>query len=316
MRPFIERKRAFCMLRRPILPFLVTLLACAAVPVSAQTTLTNEHVDLSILYNRATNQWDMESRDGDNGFDYRPYAVNGIPMPSSAVLEVGTAAISTRPLSSTFDFVGVGAGQSYYRLPQSQNPALLYLGVGGYGVSAADVDRYNPSVESKGRINSTGAWARLQLVSVTGAGGGAAPGTFSVWQSGDDGPNVFMSSYDDGVSNPNIAGFDATDGITSDDMLWSIAGGHSHYNWGFSAPGEYYVTLRPAAHQPDGNNATAGPDIQSADTFTFLFNVLPATNAAIPEPSPLALMGGVAFLSVPVAAYRRYRHKPFPKERE
>jgi surface-anchored protein len=227
--------------------------------------LTNEHVDLNIGFTTPSS-FLMEVNDTDNATTYAP---------SAATLTVLTGAQAPRPASSLFDFVGVGAGQTYWRLPQSQNPNLLYLGVAAYSVNAADTDSYDASTESGGRVVGTGDWVRLRLDSVTGAGGTAAPGFFSVWQSGDFGPNVMMSSF--------------SGGITSDDSLWVVAGGHSHFNWGFTAPGIYEVTVRPSVRR-------SGSQVESTTPFTFVFNV----QGVVPEPGTLPL----ALLAFPLAALR------------
>lgn len=242
------------MIRRRFLVLLPLLLVLS--PAWAQTHLTNEHVDLTIGFT-APSSFSMLVRDDDNGVSYTP---------PNAILDVLPLAQTTRPAGSAFDFVGVGAGQTYYRLPQSQNPNLLYLGVSGNGVSSSSIDTYNAAAESGGRVSGNAAWVRLSLESVTGAGGASAPGFFSAWQSGDTGPNAFMSSF--------------SGGITPDDSLWVVAGGHSHFNWGFSAPGTYEVTFRPSVHR-------SGATVTSADPFTILFNV---TSAAIPEPGTLPLL--------------------------
>jgi surface-anchored protein len=233
-----------------VLPGLVTLSAA-----HAQTHLTSEHVDFNIRFT-APSSFLMEVVDEDNGVNYSP---------SSVILDVPEAAQSARPGSSAFDFIGVAAGQTYWRLPQSQNPNLLYLGVAGYGVSSGSIDSYNASAESGGRVSGTGAWTKLTLESVKGVGGTSAPGFFSVWQNGDTGPITFLSSF--------------TGGITSNDALWIVAGGHSHFNWGFSAPGDYEVTFRPSVRR-------SGATVTSADPFTFLFQV----QTAAPEPGSLSLL--------------------------
>jgi surface-anchored protein len=241
------------------------LLTLGAISGASAQVLTNEHVDLSIGFT-APSSFLMEVRDDDNATNYAP---------SAAVLTVLPGAQAPRPAGSLFDFIGVGAGQTYWRLPQSQNPNLLYLGVGAYNVNAADTDSYDASAESGGRVVGTGDWVRLRLDSVTGAGGTAAPGFFSVWQSGDFGPNVMMSSF--------------SGGTTADDSLWVVAGGHSHFHWGFTAPGVYEVTMRPSVRR-------SGLQVESTTPFTFIFNV----QGVVPEPGTLPL----ALLALPLAALR------------
>jgi surface-anchored protein len=236
--------------------------------------LTTEHVDIGIGYS-AAGGWDLHIHDDDNQVEYEP---------DEALLYVGPAALFARPAASTFNFVGVGAGQNIYRLPTSQNVALLYLGIGGDEIEPGSFDFINPAVASKGRVSGSQRFVRLELVSVTGYQGGAAPGTFSVWQNDVGGPIVFMSSFNDGVANPDGAGLDTTDGITPDDSLWVIEGSHLHFDYGFSAEGIYEVTFRASGFQ--------GGNLVSSDLATYTFGV-----NAIPEPgvatAGVTLLGGL-----------------------
>lgn len=232
-------------------------------------TMTIEHVDLNVGYTPAPagwpdpGQWSLGPRNDD---EFPAVQYEG----DEALLYVGQAARTTRSGGNSFDFLGVGAGQTYWRLPQAQNIDLLYLGVAGYGVSTGAIESYNASSESGGRVTGTGRWVRMELVSVQG------PGAFSVWQNTDTGPRVMMAS---------------ADGVTLDDSLWVVAGGHNHYNYGFSAEGVYAVTLRPMAFVNDGNAATLGPLDASEELFTIYFGVeaLPATYL----PGDFDLSGGV-----------------------
>lgn len=215
-----------------------------------QNFLTTEHVDINI--GRTGGVWSVGPRDADAS----PAAVQY--SNEEALIYVGGPSEATRPGGEAFNFIGVDASAPYYRLPLSQDPNLLYLGVAAYDVTLSDVDRYNPSVESKGRVTGNGRWLRLSLTGVSHfeSDGDVGNGVFSMWQSGDSGPNVFVSSYNDGTSNPNAAGLDTTDGITADDSFWVLAGGHIHYNYGFSQPGRYEVTLRASGYFGDDGNAS------------------------------------------------------------
>lgn len=257
---------------------LASLCILVASVAHAQTYLTTEHVDLNIRYTAATNTWGMVVRDDDNGLE--------IPA-QDARLVVPDAAIISRPAGSGYDFTGVGAGQSLYVLPQIQDPSLMFLGVASYGTTPTNQwDSYSVASEAGGRLTSSaGRWIRMKLESVTGAAGAAAPGIFSAWQDGFSGPNAFLST-NDGIVNS---------GSANDDSIWVLSNGHSHYNWGFSAPGTYLVTFRPSGRQNDNNAGTVGPLIESSDVFTFTFQV---GSLAVPEPSSviLCLFAPVALL--------------------
>jgi surface-anchored protein len=80
------------------------------------------------------------------------------------------------------------------------------------------------------------------------------------------------------------------DGISSSDRILLGAGGHAHYNVGFTTPGLYEVTFTASGvHAVDGT---------VSDTGTFVFAV-----QAVPEPSEYALVAGIAGLAF--AAWRR-----------
>ena len=144
------------------------------------------------------------------------------------VLYVGSGAVTARPAGDAFNYIGVAEGSNYYRLPQNQDADLLYLGIAGYDVSSTAFDRYDPSTESKSRVTGTASWLRLNLQEVqhTKPDGSTGNGIFSLWQSNGSTPRVFLSNFNDGTSNPDGNGLDTTDGISADDSVWIIAGGH------------------------------------------------------------------------------------------
>jgi len=164
--------------------------------------------------------------------------------PGEAVFAVGSAAASQSPGGAYSSFLGA-AGTPLWVLPSSQNEQLPYLGFGTEELTAADWS---------GNIS-------LSLKAVTG------PGTFSVWGvSGFGAPELKMSSVD---------------GISANDQLLLVPGSHSHFNVGFSAPGDYLVTL-----EASGNHLIDG--LRTSDPATYRFQV-------VPEPSTWALaLSGLA----------------------
>jgi surface-anchored protein len=164
--------------------------------------------------------------------------------PGEAVFAVGSAAASQSPGGAYSSFLGA-AGTPLWVLPSSQNEQLPYLGFGTEELTAADWS---------GNIS-------LSLKAVTG------PGTFSVWGvSGFGAPELKMSSVD---------------GISANDQLLLVPGSHSHFNVGFSAPGDYLVTL-----EASGNHLVDG--LRTSDPATYRFQV-------VPEPSTWALaLSGLA----------------------
>lgn len=221
---------------------------------------------------------------------------------SDALLPVKAAAKGNRPAGSQFDFIGVAAGQPYWRLPKSQNPALLFLSIGTEELAPAD-------------FGSTITWS---LISVTGSGGGPAPGVFSMWDVDDFAALVPLMSSLPGAGTPN--------------SLLVSAGGHYHYNYGFTAPGLYNVAFAATATLSEalGGGPVSGTAVYSFGVFdTGADYVEPSSTpwtyegqeftvalfgdehidmgvglVAVPEPSALALAGcGIAGL---VAARRRW----------
>jgi surface-anchored protein len=106
------------------------------------------------------------------------------------------------------------AGDFLWVLPQSPDDQLLYLGASGEGL---------PPQLFTGGLN-------LQLRAIE------APGHFFVWQA---------TQFGDLALHIN-----SRDGIDSSDRLPLRAGGHDHYNWGFTAPGVYTVVFQVTGHLP------------------------------------------------------------------
>ncbi len=231
--------------------------------------LTNEHVDLQIRYTNGVWGFGPYNSDSDLVISNEHGLLYG---GDSGTLD------QLRPTGSQFNFIGVPAGATYYRLPQNQDPSLIYLGASGTGVAnSVNVDRYNPSVESKGRVGGTGRWLKASLVDVvhTTPSGAFGNGIFSIWQSDAGGPIVFLSNYNDNIANPNPNGLDTTDGITVDDAFWVLRGGHNHYNYGFSQPGRYEVTFVVSAYLGDDNQAT--PNVggySQSEEITLYFSIM------------------------------------------
>ncbi|MSR55965.1 MAG: tandem-95 repeat protein [Gemmataceae bacterium] len=229
-----------------------------AVPATLSNYLTDEHTDLNLSFTGGpSGTWSLNPRDAAAVISYPP---------DDVVLYVGTNSESTRPAGTEFDFIGVNSGDAFYKLPATQNPTLLFLGTAGYGIAAGSLDRYDPETESKGRVSGVGRWAKVTLLDVQG------PGTFSMWQSGDTTPDVFISDYDNSISDPDGNGIDSTDGIAADDALWVVAGGHTHYNMGFGALGRYEVTVKLSGYLDDANTSSLGTYTESGP-FTFYLSV-------------------------------------------
>jgi len=244
--------------RQPKRCLQIQALEDRAVPATLSNFLVDQHTDLNLGYTSGTGVWSVTARENDTPQSFPAEDV---------VLYLGAQSAIARPSGSVFDFLGTNAGDTIYRAPQSQDPNLLFLGFAGYGLTAGDFDKYNPSTDSKGRASGNGRWAKISLVGVQG------PGTFSIWQSGETSPNVLMSNYQDGISNPDGSGLDSTDGISTDDAAWIITGGHIDYNWGFSAKGRYEITVKASGFTPDGNDSSHSGALFESPPITFYFSV-------------------------------------------
>jgi len=131
------------------------------------------------------------------------------------------------------------ANEPFWILSQNNIPGELFLGwraVYEQGLFQARVNgNYSPS--PLGSISAT-----LLEVGGTGAQRG---GKFAMWTSSGFGSLEFH--------------FNTSDGLDDDDRLETIpAGGHSHYNWGFTKPGTYEVTFR--------NEGRLNPQFGGGDT--------------------------------------------------
>lgn len=175
-----------------------------------------------------------------------------------------------RPASATWDFLGVGPGEELYYWPQSQINQRLYLGFASdHGLVPSGT--FASYFEADPRVAGTARWLKISLVEVVfdPAPGETRPGYFSLWQTGAIDTTVWMSSFQNGID--------------ASDATWLIEGGHSHYNWGFSARGYYRITF-----QFSGTLAGSNQLITSAPiTFHFGVENQPAA-LVIPEPGSFA----------------------------
>ena len=175
--------------------------------------------------------------------------------PGEAVFAVGPASAGVSPGGAYVSFLGA-AGTPVWILPTAEKEQLPFLGFGTEELTAADWS---------GNIS-------LSLKAISG------PGTFSIWGvSGFGAPELKMSSVN---------------GIGADDRLLLVPGSHGHFNVGFSAPGDYRVTL-----EASGNHLIDG--LRSSDPATYRFQV-------VPEPSTWAL----ALTGVGVSALAFHRRWP------
>jgi surface-anchored protein len=173
------------------------------------------HVDgFDIGY--TSGNWDLRT----HNVDIDTYA----PADQALLVAVPESKVA-RPTGSQWDFLGVPEGNDVWILPQTQQSNLLFLGNSSETIPPGTFASY---VESDPRLPPVAApWIKLSLEAVRG------PGHFSVWNN-------------DSFGNP-IVWAASSDGITGGDSLFIVSGSHVHFNWGFSARGQYEVDIRASA---------------------------------------------------------------------
>jgi surface-anchored protein len=191
-----------------------------------------------ISTNSGSARWDWHIHDEVNDLEYEP---------DEAIMVVNNNAFFSSPGGLLTPILGP-SGTPNWRIPQTLNPAVLYLGVG-----AEEID---PGL-------FVGDLFTLSLSAVSG------PGEFAMFSV-------------DGFGVPTVF-FNTRDGITGADVISIGAGDHAHYQFSFSAPGTYMVTLQGSG------TLVAGSEFTTSDLVDYSFVV-------VPEPSTYALLagGGVA----------------------
>ena len=159
--------------------------------------------------------------------------------PDAAILGVGTAAYQLVPNNPAYSFLGTPGVDSVWILPKVQDPNLLFLGIGS---------------EEIGSGTLTGNQYTFSLVSVSNVNGGK------------------FRLYDvDGFNVPTVV-FNSGDGITGADSTTLPTGDHAHFNYTFSAPGQYDIAFKVDG-LVGGNPVT--------QTATYTFDVVPEPGSAL-----------------------------------
>jgi len=258
-------------------------LACAfalALPFScgAYTVITDQHVDLQIEYVGGTLSGKIQAdNEGNVARD------NGLLHDGPA----GTTSIA-RPASSTWNFLGVSAGQPIYYWAANSVPGHIYLGFGSNGGTIPG-GTFASYYESDARVDDVAPWTKIALTAMRyhAAPGESGAANFSLWQTDIFGDAVVWMS--------------TADGITSTDATWLIEGGHAHYNWGFTKRGHYELDFKFSGYLSGSNTFIES----TAQTYHFGVEFQPA---ALPEPASLFLLGiGAAMIS-----FARRRGLPAP----
>jgi surface-anchored protein len=151
--------------------------------------------------------------------------------PGQVILEVPMVAAQPVPTNAVFSFLGE-AGTPIWVLPAVENHDLLFLGLG--------TEELASGIFSNDTVT-------LTLKSVTG------PGDFVL--------------YTLDMFGAPVVSMNSRDGIDSADTRTLAAGGHTHVNWVFTAPGQYRIGL-----QASGVLAATG-ETNTSDVAEYLFEV-------------------------------------------
>ena len=240
--------------KQRISPLLAALVAgnLAVANLPAVTTFTIEHVDIGLAEGT---ELEPHWHDETNAAEYEPGEAEAFVNPAFAA--------TIRPAGAQWDFLDVGAGETYYQIPESSDPNLPFLGIGAEEADLTAFDAWNPG-DARG-ANSSAKWFGLRLLGYSYTGYATNP-HFSLWK-------------DDGLGNP-VIWMATSNGIGADDVAYVLD--HEHFNFAFTDIGVYELEFEAFARQ-GGNDVTSSPA-----TYRFV----------VPEPgsAALLLLGGLAAL--------------------
>ena len=184
---------------RLALPAVAVLaLAGLSTPADAATrvVLDQGHVDvIGIAF--VNGAFNVHVHDAAHAVEYAPSQVQLVAKPGSKI---------TVPDDPSYQFLGA-AGAPAWVLPQVQDPALLWPGIGSEEIA--------PGVFANNALN-------VDIVGLTG------PGDLDIYTT-------------DPFGSPTVL-VDSTDGLP--DRINHTAGGHLHANWAFEAPGYYEIRVK------------------------------------------------------------------------
>jgi surface-anchored protein len=208
--------------------------ATPTLPHLFTTVLDRQHTDINTNYN---NGWVF----GANNVD------DGVVTPlDDTLLYINSRGRGVQPADPQWDFLGAGAGNPVWAIPQVRRPSLLFLGFRSQETAPGTFDSY---FETDPRVMSMDRWETVTLKSVLG------PGNFSLYQT-------------DPFGNPQIVWMSASQGMEHPtDKIFVPEGGHFDYNWAFSQPGVYQVVVNVSGFIGDP------PTLSVSDDVTFNWGV-------------------------------------------
>jgi surface-anchored protein len=212
------------------------------------------HLDLRFLYDETPG----------SGLQIRfvDFSTDEIVDPALVTMRVPGAAIETRPEGAVWDATGVEESTRFWVLPQSQKAGILWLGTR----SLIDTNAFRPlppaPVFGSGQLS-------LRLLAAEGSGVEAG-GEFSLFST-------------DAFGFPTFA-WATADEIDEGDLIAPInVDSHTHYNWAFTEPGDYVLTI-----EVTGYTREEGTELKAQETIHF--QVIPQTTVS-PEGLSLSADG-------------------------
>jgi surface-anchored protein len=236
----------------------VGLLALMPATSFAAALYTSGHADLGIGFKDGAFDIHIHSEGATiGGVEYDDEEFE----PEDVIIFVSPATLESRSANFlpvlNFDPIGVGAGASFYKLPQT-NAEATSESVPFLGIATEEIE---PGVFVGNTIT-------VSIDSVVG------PGFFSIYQDVFPGPNFFAAS-----SNGLPDSFTFATGI------------HDHFNYAFTAPGIYEVTLRATG------TLVGGGVVSGTGTYTFA--------VVVPEAGTNVLLGSAGLVLAAGLVWRR-----------
>ena len=123
-----------------------------------------------------------------------------------------------------YEFIGITPGEDFWILNDYEVEGLLFLGLGSES-DMTNLCQWDPNNVVK-NADWSDKWIAVRLAEVQGPQGGE----LSMWQNSGDGPIVYFSTLQGG--------------LTEDDSVYLLAQQHCfHANWAFTKPGYWQIKL-------------------------------------------------------------------------
>jgi len=202
---------------------VLTFAFLVVVNISQADTITNYmagHADVSVSYEDS--DWNVHYRfGGDTMLNGSLTTITSAPPETIHVIVPNNAntriVLNSSQVNGAYAFLGATAGQTNWYISQSTVTNEPFFGLGS---DELHYDQFTAPIT-------------FRLSSFSG------PGNFSLWQN-------------DAFGNP-IVGWTTANGLGDDDVISFGLPTHAHYNWGFTAPGEYVLGVTVT-----GTNITDG----------------------------------------------------------